>query len=160
MLAVSALPANQQADYQTVKQALLSVCQISTETNRKKVFDQTFNPSNQDQWLREYRQNFHQWLPSTKRPTREVVLMELVLAKLPGWLETQMRNQNYQNYEELTEAIIRHLGNQKIRTEKNIKKERKKITFLQRVPVDLRRQNQRRSIYQGVEMDLLHIHEM
>ena len=158
MLAVSALPADQQADYQTVKRVLLSVYQISTESHRKKVFDQTFNPSNPDQWLREYRQNFHQWLNSTKRPTREVVLMELVLAKLPGWLETQMRNQNYQNYEELTEGIIRHLGNQKIRTEKNIKK-KNKITFLRRVPVDLRRQNQRRSIYQGVAMDLFHIHE-
>ena len=117
-----------------------------------------FNPSNPDQWLRVYYQNFHQWLDSTKRPTREVVLMELVLAKLPVWLETQMGNQNYQNYEELTEAIIGYLGNQKIRTEKNIEK-KKKITFLQRVPVDFRRQNQRRSIYQGVEMDLLHIHE-
>ena len=60
---------------------------------------------------------------------REVVLMELVLAKLPGWLETQMRNQKYQNYEELTEAIIRYLGNQKIRTEKNIKKEKENDLF-------------------------------
>ena len=61
--------------------------------------------------------------------TREVVLMELVLAKLQGWLETQMRNQNYQNYEELTEAIIRYLGNQKIRTEKKIKKEKENYLF-------------------------------
>ena len=92
LLAVFALPADQQPDYLTVKQVLLSVHQISTETHRKKVFDQMFNPSNPDQWLREYRQNFHQWLDSTKRPTQEVVLMELELAKLPGWLETQMRN--------------------------------------------------------------------
>ena len=129
LLAVSALPADQQAEYQTVKRVLLSVYQISTETHRKKVFDQMFNPSNPDQWLREDRQNFHQWLDSTKRPTREVVLMELVLAKLPGWLETQMRNQNYQNYEELTEAIIQYLGNQKIRTEKNINKEKENHLF-------------------------------
>ena len=47
-----------------------------------------FNPSNPDQWLRVYCQNFHQWLDSTKRPTREVVLMEQALAKLPGWRET------------------------------------------------------------------------
>ena len=66
---------------------------------------------------------------STKRPTREVVLMELVLTKLPGWLETQLTNQNYQNYEELTEVIIRYLGNQKIRTEKNIKKEKENYNF-------------------------------
>ena len=57
------------------------------------------------------------------------MLMELVLAKLPGRLETQMRNQNYQNYEELPEAIIRYLGNQKIRTEKNIKKEKENDLF-------------------------------
>ena len=129
LLAVSALPADQQADYQTVKRVLLSVYQISTETHRKKVFDQAFNPSNPDQWLRDYCQNFYQWLNSTKRPTQEVVLMEQVLAKLSGWLETQMRNQNYQNYEELTEAIIRYLGNRKIRTEKNIKKEKENCLF-------------------------------
>ena len=39
LLAVSALTADQQADYQTVKRVLLSVYQISTETHRKKVFD-------------------------------------------------------------------------------------------------------------------------
>ena len=66
LLTVSALPADQQADYQTVKQVLLSVYQISTGTHRKKVFDQMFNTSNPDQWLREYRQNFRQWLDSTK----------------------------------------------------------------------------------------------
>ena len=114
----------QQTNYQTIKRVLLLVYQISSQTHRKKVFDQTFNPSNPDQWLREYSQNFHQWLDSTKRPTREVVLMELLLAKLPGWLKTQMRNQNYQNYEELTEAIIGYLGNQKIRKKKNIRKKK------------------------------------
>ena len=40
-----------------------------------------------------------------------------------------MRNQNFQNYEELPEAIIRYLGNQKIRTEKNIKKEKENDLF-------------------------------
>ena len=40
-----------------------------------------------------------------------------------------MRNQNYQNYEELTEAIIRYLGNPKIRTKKNIKKEKENYLF-------------------------------
>ena len=59
LLAISALPADQHADYQTIKRVLLSVYQISTETHRKKVFDQMFNPSNPDQWLREYHPNFH-----------------------------------------------------------------------------------------------------
>ena len=37
LLAVSALPVDKQADYQTVKRVLLSVYLISTETHRKKV---------------------------------------------------------------------------------------------------------------------------
>ena len=88
-----------------------------------------FNPSNPDQWLREYRQNFHQWLDSTKRPTREVVLMELVLSKLPGWLETQMRNQNYQNYEELTEAIISIPGKPENKNREKHKERKRKSPF-------------------------------
>ena len=68
LLAISALLADQQAENQTVKRVLLSVHQISTETHRKKVFDQMFNLSNPDQWLREYRQNFHQWLAQLNDP--------------------------------------------------------------------------------------------
>ena len=49
LMAVSALSAVQQADFQIVKQTLLSVYQISTETHRKKVFKQTFNASKPDQ---------------------------------------------------------------------------------------------------------------
>ena len=41
-----------------------------------------------------------------------------------------MRNQDYLNYEEPTEAIIRYLGNQKIRTEKNIKKKKENDLFV------------------------------
>ena len=97
LMAVSALSAVQQTDFQIVKQALLSVYQISTETRRKKVFELTFNASKPDKWLRDFKQNFHQWLDSTERPTRETVLMELVLMKLPNWLENQMRNLNCQS---------------------------------------------------------------
>ena len=43
LLAVPALPAVQQADYQMVKSTLLAMYQISTETHRKKVFEQSFN---------------------------------------------------------------------------------------------------------------------
>ena len=113
LMAVSALSAVQQADFQIVKQTLLYVYQ--------KVFKQTFNASKPDQWLRDFKQNFHQWLDSTERPTREMVLMELVLAKLPNWLENQMRNLNCQSYEGLCEAIIRYIGNQKPRSEKFVK---------------------------------------
>ena len=44
-------------------------------------------------------------------------MMELVLAKLPPWLEAQMRNLNCQSYTELTESIVRHLeiNRQKLR---------------------------------------------
>ena len=77
LMAVSALSAVQQTDFQIVKQILLSVYEISTETRRKKVFEQTFNASKPDQWLRDFILNFHQWLDSTERPNRETVLMEL-----------------------------------------------------------------------------------
>ena len=118
LLAVSALPAVQQADYQMVKSTLLAVYQVSTETHRKKVFEQSFNCNKPDQWLRDFKQNFYQWLDSTKVPIREVVMMELVLAKLSPWLEAQMRNLNCQSYTKLTEPIVRHLGNQRTRTER------------------------------------------
>ena len=133
MLAVSALPADQQADYQTVKRVLLPDTKFLQKHTERRCLTKCSTQVTRINGLREYRQNFHQWLDSTKRPIREVVLMELVLAKLPGWLETQMRNQNYQNYEELSEAIIqaiiRYLGNQKIRTEKNIQKEKENYLF-------------------------------
>ncbi len=45
-------------------------------------------------------------------------MMELVLAKLPPWLEAQLRNLNCQSYTELTESIVRHLGNQRTKTER------------------------------------------
>ena len=47
--------------------------------------------------------------------------MELVLAKLPNWLENQIRNLNCQSYEGLCEAIIHYIGNQKPRSEKFVK---------------------------------------
>ena len=120
-MAVSALSAVQQTDFQIVKQTLLSVYQISTETSRKKVFEQTFNASKPDQWLRDFKQNFYEWLDSTEKPTRETVLMELVLVKLPNWLENQMHNLNCQSYEWLCESIIRYIDNQKPRSEKFVK---------------------------------------
>ena len=43
-------------------------------------------------------------------------MMELVLAKLPVWHEDQIRNLNF--YIELTESIVRHLGNQRTKTER------------------------------------------
>ena len=107
LLAVSALSAVQQADYQMVKSTFLAVYRVSTETHRKKVFEQSFNSNKPDQWLQDFKQNLYQWLDSTKVPIREVVMMELVLSKLPPWLEAQMRNLNCQSYTELTESIVR-----------------------------------------------------
>ena len=43
------------------------------------------------------------------------------MAKLPNWLENQMRNLNCQSYEGLCEAIIRYISNQKPRLEKFVK---------------------------------------
>ena len=47
LMAVSTLSAVQQTDFQIVKQTVLSVYQISTETRRKKVFEQIFNATSQ-----------------------------------------------------------------------------------------------------------------
>ena len=46
--------------------------------------------------------------------------MELATSKLPYWLQPQIRNLNCQSYSELTEAIVRHLGNSKLRKEKEL----------------------------------------
>ena len=134
LLAISTLNAVQQADFQIVKKTLLSVYQISTETRRRKVFERTFNPTNPGQWLREFRQDFHQWLDSVQKPPREAILTELVLSKLPAWLEAQMRNLDCQTYEELTETIVRHLGNSKLRRDKSDRKEKEQYRYAKDTP--------------------------
>ena len=48
LLAMSALPAVQHADYQMMKNTLLAVYQVSTETHFKKVFEQSFNSNKPD----------------------------------------------------------------------------------------------------------------
>ena len=86
---------------------------MSTETYRRKIFEQSFDQNNADAWLRTYRQSYSQWLDSTDKTAFEAVLMELTIRKLPRWLETYMRNLNPDNFEELREAIVRYLGSQK-----------------------------------------------
>ena len=120
----------QQADFQIVKNTLLAIYQISTETRRRKVFEQTFNPTNPDQWLRVLRQDINQWLYSFQKPPREAILTELVLSTLLAWLVTQMRNLDCQTYEELMETIIHHLGNSKLRTDKSDRKEKEKYRYV------------------------------
>ena len=59
--------------------------------------------------------------------------MKLVLAKLPPLLEAQLRNSNCQSYTELTESIVRHLGNQRTKTERlPFKKEKRVSTIFER----------------------------
>ena len=55
-------------------------------------------------------------------------MMELILAKLPPWLEAQMRNLNCQSYTQLTESIVRHLGNQRTKTERLSFKKKKRVS--------------------------------
>ena len=98
------------------------------------MFEQTFNPTNPDQWLREFRQDFHQWLDSVQKPPREAILTELVLSKLPAWLEAQMRNLDCQTYEELTETIVRHLGNSKLRRDKSDRKKKEQYRYAKDTP--------------------------
>ena len=111
MTAVSALSGEQ--NYEEVKQTLPSTYQVSTETYRRKVFEQAFDQNNAEAWLRTYRQSYSQWLDSTGKTAFEAVLMKLTIGKLPRWLETYMRNLNPDNYKELMEAIVRYLGSQK-----------------------------------------------
>ena len=55
--------------------------------------------------------------------------MELAIAKLPNWLEPQIRNLNCQSFEELSEAIVRHQGNSRIKREKDYPKREEKREF-------------------------------
>ena len=89
---VATLPAADQADYSMVKKTLLSIYHISTDTYKKKAFDQPFDTNNPDTWFHIYHQSFTQWIDSTGKSTFDAVLYELALRRLPHWLELQMRN--------------------------------------------------------------------
>ena len=94
---VSALPAVQQAGYQMVKCTLLAVYKylpkhiirkcLSRVVIQTKLISVCGIPEKFSSMVRFY-----------EVPIREVVMMEEVLAKLPPWLEAQMRNLNCQNY--------------------------------------------------------------
>ena len=55
--------------------------------------------------------------------------MELAIAKLPKWLEPQVCNLNCQSFEEVSEAIVRHLGNSKMQKEKDFPKREERREF-------------------------------
>ena len=113
LTAVAAMTAARQADYDAVKDKLLSEYYISTETFRKQVFDTPFDSAHPDGWLSHHRQNFQQWIASSPLGVEATVLMEITLKRLPKWLEAQIRNLNPRSYDEMAEAIVRHLDNQK-----------------------------------------------
>ena len=119
-MAISSLPADQQDSYRTIRTTLLSTYQVSAESQRQSVFESSFNSASPDLWLRDFHLNFHQWLDTSIRSDREMMLMELATSKLPYWLQPQIQNLNCQSYSELTEAILRHLGNMKLRKEKEL----------------------------------------
>ena len=100
-MAISSLSAAQQDDYRTVKATLLAAYQVSAETRRRRVFENHFNSANPDLWLRDFNQNFSRWLDTSGIPDREMVVMELAIAKLPNWLKPQIRNLNCQSFKEL-----------------------------------------------------------
>ena len=129
LMAISSLSAAQQDSYRTVKATLLAAYQVSTETRRRRVFEDRFNLSNPDMWLRDFHQNFCHWLDTSRTLDQEMVVMELAIAKLPNWLEPQIRNLNCQSFEELSEAIVRHLGNSRIKREKDYPKREEKREF-------------------------------
>ena len=93
------------------------------------MFENHFNSANPDQWLKDFNQNFSRWLDTSGIPDREMVVMELAIAKLPNWLEPHVRNLNCQSFEELSEAIVRHLGNSKMWKEKDFPKREERREF-------------------------------
>ena len=113
LTAVAAMTAARQADYDAVKDELLREYHISTETFRKRVFDTPFDSAHPDGWLSHHRQNFQLWIASSPLGVEATVLMEITLKRLPKWLEAQIRNLNPRSYDEMAEAIVRHLDNQR-----------------------------------------------
>ena len=69
-MAISSLSAAQQDDYQTVKATLLAAYQVSAETRQRRVFKNHFNSANPDLWLKDFNQNFSQWLDTSGIPDR------------------------------------------------------------------------------------------
>ena len=120
-------PAADQADYSMVKQTLLSSYHISTDTYRKKAFDQPIDTNNPDTWFRIYQQSFTQWIDSTGKTRFDAVLYELALRRLPRWLESQMRNLQPATFNDLKVAVTRYIGNQ--RREGDRRKTEKKRAF-------------------------------
>ena len=113
MTAAFMLGAEDQGWYEVEKQTPLSTYQILAETYRKKVFEQQFDVAKPDGWFHAYKQALTQWVETTNKPIFDLVLQELAIQKLPRWLQTQMRNLNPNTYEELIEAVVRYLGNQR-----------------------------------------------
>ena len=96
-----------------MKQTLLSTYHISAETYRKKVFEQQFDVAKPDEWFGAYKQALTQCVETSNKQICDLVLLELVIQRLPRWLQTQMRNLNPNTYEELNKAVVRYLGNQR-----------------------------------------------
>ena len=46
--------------------------------------------------------------------------IEQATAKLPNWLELQFQSLNCQSFKDLTETIVRHVGNLRLRKEKEL----------------------------------------
>ena len=129
-MVISSLSAAQQDDYRMVKATLLAAYQVSAETRRRRVFkNHYFNSADPDLWLRDFNQYFSRWLDTSGIPDRKMVVLELAIAKLPNWLEPQIHNLNCQSFKELSEAIVRHLGNSKTRKEKDFPKREERREF-------------------------------
>ena len=114
LTAVAAMPADQQLDYPAVKEVLRRQYHITVETFRRRTFEVPFDATSPDVWLAKHQQSFQQWLASSHNDPETTMLIEVTLKRLPRWLEVKMRNLNPQTFEELAEAVARHLANQSI----------------------------------------------
>ena len=108
------MPAHQQLDNPAVKEVLWRQYHITVETFPPRMFEVPCDATSPDVWLAKHRQSFQQWHASSHNDPETTMLIEVTLKLLPPWLEVKMRNLNPQTFEELAEAVSRHLANQSI----------------------------------------------
>ena len=91
------LTAEQLEDFDTVKARVLKSYHVHCEAYRNTFFSATFD-GDFDKGL-ELKQTFSDWVETSKLPMTELVPMELLLQKLPGWLQNRVRTSEPTSFE-------------------------------------------------------------
>ena len=92
------LTAEQLEDFDTVKARVLKSYHVHCEAYRNKFFSATFD-GDFDKGL-ELKQTFSDWVETSKLLMTELVPMELLLQKLPGWLQNRVRTSEPTSFED------------------------------------------------------------